>query len=935
MLKKYILLLTLLMLPWAMGLAQSSNDSLLLLSKQLHERYFIEKQQALIQAANTGLDVRIVFSDSTVAELQRFDNGFPVYYITQNLGGAKAIKTNDVWPGGIKGLHLSGQDQVLAIWDAGALRTTHQELLNKIIPGDDASEINFHATHVATTMVGYGVKPEAKGMAFNAKLQSFDWNNDASEMADAAAKGLMVSQHSYGQITGWHYNTDKWQWWGDTTVSSTEDYIFGFYTKEASSWDQIANLAPYYTIVKSAGNDRGEGPEAGEGHYVWGGKDWVWSTTPRPKDGGVSGYDCISGAANAKNIITVGAVTETGLMTSFSAWGPTDDGRIKPDIVAKGFRVYSANSNADNNYSLLSGTSMAGPMVSGSIGLLLEHQANLMGMQTPLWSSTIKALILHTAQKPDNNPGPDYRRGWGMMNTARAVEVMSHNALQGGKFLIREYNLKEKGKVEFSVKATGNEPLIATVVWNDPAAAALRPALDPVKAMLINDLDIRISNSTTTFMPWILDPENPANPPSTGDNFRDNVEQVYIASPSPGETYTITVNHKKLLKNKAQDFSIVISGISTEKVFNPNSFVIKDVQSDLITLGWEKNFNQEEVILVWSTNESIGTPQQKVQYKTGETLPGGGMVIYTGSNIEFTHYNLEEGTSVFYKLFSVNQAFEYSSGLHQDATTPFADITGPESDMAALPFDFNRKYSLSQSLYYKNEIMPEAGSIKGLQLFYHFDQDKTAENIKIWIGETAVNSLENEWISSSQLQLVYQGDLSFRKGQAMLEVPFSTNYLYKGNNLIFQFYQADTGNSPNNWFYVSTQDQPHRTRYVITDHSFDLINPPPGVSSPLYPNLNILISEENTDLVSGLKDTDVWNKPMEISPNPAKDLIKVTCRKPIRELRIYSSAGEMKYKYIVTYDYYTVNVSSLAPGIYIIQAITDEGIFSEKLYIAR
>ncbi len=73
--------------------------------------------------------------------------------------------------------------------------------------------------------------------------------------------------------------------------------------------------------------------------------------------------------------MTVGAVDNTTAMSSFSGWGPTDDGRIKPDIVAKGVSVYSSLGNANNNsYASWQGTSMSGPMVSGSIGLLLEHQ---------------------------------------------------------------------------------------------------------------------------------------------------------------------------------------------------------------------------------------------------------------------------------------------------------------------------------------------------------------------------------------------------------------------------------------------------------------------------------------------------------------------------------------------------------------------------------
>ncbi len=110
-------------------------------------------------------------------------------------------------------------------------------------------------------------------------------------------------------------------WRGDVSISTTTDYRFGFYDSRAAQYDAIAYNAPYYTIVKAAGNDRGE---SGGG--------------PQGPDGGVNGFDCIPTESVAKNIITVGAVQNVAnytqpsdvLMTSFSSWGPTDDGRIKP-----------------------------------------------------------------------------------------------------------------------------------------------------------------------------------------------------------------------------------------------------------------------------------------------------------------------------------------------------------------------------------------------------------------------------------------------------------------------------------------------------------------------------------------------------------------------------------------------------------------------------
>ena len=108
-----------------------------------------------------------------------------------------------------------------------------------------------------------------------------------------AAAGALASNHSYGQVRGWRYSSgnDNWYWYGDITINTMEDYLFGFYDSRSRDWDEIAHNAPYYLICISAGNDRND--EHTGGHYVWSDGDWVWSTDPRDPDGGQSGYDCL------------------------------------------------------------------------------------------------------------------------------------------------------------------------------------------------------------------------------------------------------------------------------------------------------------------------------------------------------------------------------------------------------------------------------------------------------------------------------------------------------------------------------------------------------------------------------------------------------------------------------------------------------------------
>lgn len=557
------------------------REWLLKFSEQAERDYEIKRAIAESIAIKQGMPIRMEYSDGTIIELQKFENGIPIYYITEsNLNAARTISTDKVWPGGSGGYSLTGFTDTLGIWDGGKVRGTHQELTGRVIYGDGASTLSDHSTHVAGTMIASGVVSNAKGMSYQGYLRGYDWNNAESEMSAAAANGLRVSNHSYGTITGWrwnYFNDNRWAWFGDPTVSAVEDYTFGFYTSDAAQWDNIAYNAPYYLIVKSAGNDRGEGPTSAVEHWVRIGGTWTLVTEARDIDGGVSGYDCISYKGNAKNIMTIGAVyiissgytsPSSVIMSSFSGWGPTDDGRIKPDVVGAGVGLYSSIATSDNSYAIYDGTSMSSPNISGSIGLLLQHQKNLWG-NVPLRSSTLKGLVIHTADEAGSYTGPDYVFGWGLMNTLKAAQLMSSNKNSGNNFYIRELTLNQNDSITINLPVKGNQPFKATICWTDPAGTPPPISLDPPNLMLVNDLDMRLERGDTVFYPWVLDPANPSAAATTGDNFRDNVEQIYIQSPQKN-LYTLKIKHKGNLTGGKQVFSLLISGAQNLVLAYPN-----------------------------------------------------------------------------------------------------------------------------------------------------------------------------------------------------------------------------------------------------------------------------------------------------------------------------------------------------------------------------
>ena len=554
-----VLLALMLALP-SFAQVETNTDALRQIAKEQEKEWKQKQKRVSEYAKEHKIEIRQESDNGTIIELIDVIDGQPIYYKTDNVGAAITTRANQLWQGGSVGVVIEGEGySKVGIWDGGAVRRTHQEFNNtgvqRVTQPDNVTSQSAHSTHVAGTIVAGGVNNNAKGMAHKAQLKAYDWNSVETEMSAAATAGMEISNHSWGQIRGWNQSetTGEWTWYGSTSVSPVEDYLFGFYNSQARTWDLIAYNAPFFLITKSAGNDRGDGPSnAGTGGEP-------------EKDGGIDGYDCIGGSGNSKNILSVGAVNEvlnyTGpsnvVMSSFSGWGPTDDGRIKPDIVGKGVNVYSLNSSSNTSYTTMSGTSMSSPNVVGSMTLLQQLYQETHG-GTPMRSSTLKGLVTHTADEAGANPGPDYRFGWGLMNTARAADIIIEDQVQT---VIDEVVLANNQNYTRDITIDGVEPLRITICWTDKQGNVQTSALNNRTPSIVHDLDLRVvDESLNVYYPYKLDPDNPTLAATTDSkNFVDNVEQVYIPTPAAG-TYTIIVDHAGSL-TADQVFSIIISGI--------------------------------------------------------------------------------------------------------------------------------------------------------------------------------------------------------------------------------------------------------------------------------------------------------------------------------------------------------------------------------------
>jgi len=515
-------------------------------------------------------------------ELMGIENNGVCIYRTCNVNAAISVASDlvrNTYPYDVNGAGLT-----VGIWDAGAVRSTHQEFVGRVTIRDGAAN-HDHSTHVGGTIGAAGVVAAALGMAPSIHIDSYEWTSDLSEMTSRAMSypnepnKIQVSNHSYGWACGWE--TGSWSgnygphWFG--TWGYRESDYFGLYDSDTSNLDGICYNAPYYLPFRAAGNDRDDSaPSPGDRFWYinggfWRSKKYNSSQDPYSDGWDNGGFDTILRGSAGKNVMTIGAVDDavTGgvrdiskaAMASFSGWGPTDDGRIKPDIVTNGIGLYSSTAGSDSSYASYSGTSMATPGAAGSAMLLVNYYKKLFPSQA-MRASTIKALILHTADDL-GNPGPDYTFGWGLMNTKAAADQIKYHSIFPGINKIAEGELDDvNSTAAYHFKWDTTSPVRATLCWTDPCAPE-STGLDNRSPRLINDLDLRIIDPNgLVYYPYVLDVNNPANTATTGDNRRDNVEQVFISSPAIPGSYTVQVSHKGTLANGQQYYSLILSGQS-------------------------------------------------------------------------------------------------------------------------------------------------------------------------------------------------------------------------------------------------------------------------------------------------------------------------------------------------------------------------------------
>ena len=352
-------------------------------------------------------------------------------------------------------------------------------------PGSASWDSQGHGTHVAGSVAGDSNSDQlhqgADGMAPAARLVVQDGGFAIDRCGDLPGLGCPMRPLEPVLLQAWrqgarvHSNS-----WGDE-----EDIEpFNRYTERTADFDRFVWQHPEMVIVAAAGN-------AG------------------PFD------DTVGSPSTGKNVLSVGAALHGDLeppcVVSFSSRGWTDDGRIKPDVVAPGSMVVSA----DNDTSILtdncgvwpsSGTSMACPTVAGLAALVRQYFMDGFwpsGRSRPAdgfepSSALVRALLIAAAQDV-SAPGcpvapiPSRQQGWGLVELDTALQLAGDRERLHVVDRRSAFAGSDSVPFEIELRRTGGA-LKVVLVWTDPPSTSL------AEQHLINDLDLTVVGPDGTWL---------------------------------------------------------------------------------------------------------------------------------------------------------------------------------------------------------------------------------------------------------------------------------------------------------------------------------------------------------------------------------------------------------------------------------------------------
>ena len=385
-----------------------------------------------------------------------------------------------------------------------------------------------------------GKADKGQGIAPDAKLHVFDMKPGNGGMSDPGAKRLFASIYNNGNGAKVHNGS-----WGRSGRP---------YSSHCQDWD--GSLSGEYEdllYVVSAGNTGG-------------------------------GARTVKNPADCKNTFTVGcsqsieedldSKNDMGLeyMTSWSSRGPTYDGRTKPDIVAPGYNIHSANGSVgkDTCSTLdMAGTSMSAPVVAGNAALVRQYfrdgfyPCGVKGCGESITpsGSLVKAVLVNGAQHLKGVqfvPGGSVRtiseydntQNMGVVRLNRSMPLQGENDINTYIVNNKEIAVGETDFVDIEINTNGrsvNEISVA-LVWYDPPTAAY------CSNCIRNNLDLTVEKTSGESVLSTFHPNGLSSP-----DIKNTVERIRLNDVSHGDTYRISVRAANF-DDASQKYSLALTG---------------------------------------------------------------------------------------------------------------------------------------------------------------------------------------------------------------------------------------------------------------------------------------------------------------------------------------------------------------------------------------
>jgi putative cell wall-binding protein len=480
------------------------------------------------------------------------------------------------WPYNLKGTGVT-----VFMYESTVPDADHPDFGDRIIerntPGVSGTRIGSHATHVAGTIIGDGTNSDGQdsagqdndgdawqwaGMAPLAELRATGYIGEEGDRHHLP--GAMESHLVAGVDSGFDVANMSA---GHSPKARADDendpacHRHGQYTNTSVLIDEIVTGAAGgvpATWVQAAGNERGG----------YGDLDDDFCGT----------HGTVISPATAKNAISVGNLDATSLnVASSSSWGPTNDGRVKPDLVAPGCSLKSPDYDWDEDhpdaplrfgYDTKCGTSMAAPVVTGVAALVQQESRRQHGEQGELLPHTMRGLLIHTAAA-NGLARPRFDSGWGVVDAHAAVDLVRDDA---DETRIEVDEVHQGITRSWALPSDGSSAPRVTLAWDDPPATAL------TQATLVNDLDLRLVRPDGhVYEPWVRDPDNPTASRTRGNDDVNNVELV--TGVRQEGTWQVLVTGTAVAFG-AQEFTLVSSDPIAEATHPTVNFDFKLVTAD-------------------------------------------------------------------------------------------------------------------------------------------------------------------------------------------------------------------------------------------------------------------------------------------------------------------------------------------------------------------